>query len=60
MRRRMWLLVLLALGLLIVLNRMSVQTLKQADSVSLEQRRELYARLDSLAARVTELERRQR
>lgn len=56
--RPIWVVVLLALGALVVLNRMSVQTLRAADDLSLSQRKALFVRMDSLEKRVRMIERR--
>jgi len=58
--RPIWVLALIALGLLIVLNRMSVQTLSSADIQSLKDRDSLHVQLNALEKRVEALERRPR
>lgn len=57
--RPIWVLALAALGLLILLNRMSVQTLNAADALSMKQRKELFRRIEKLEAKVRDLEQRE-
>lgn len=58
--RPIWLLVMVVLGLLIVINRASLQSLHSEDLRSLAQRRENARNIELLKSRVDELEARVR
>lgn len=54
--RPIWVLVLVIVGTLIVVNLLSVQSFSSADSASIEDRKQIHARLDSLEYRIRGLE----